>query len=114
MRTNITGVYGVPGKNKGGRRVVEFWAESGLFVGNTYFEHMSLNMYTTLPRCQDGVEVKRTKDLVLMKKDMLCYMQDVRTDHVVLCKVRLVGAWIRRRKEMVEDMRIRTEKLRDH
>ena len=40
--------------------------------------------------------------LVLVKKDMLHYVQDVRgigqilSDHpVVLCKVRLVGAWIK-------------------
>ena len=40
-------------------------------------------------------------DLVLVKKDMLCYVQDVRAvrgmgqglseHHVLLCKVRLVG-----------------------
>ena len=44
-------------------------------------------------------------DLVLVKKDMLCYVQDVRTvrrmgqglsdHHVVLCKVRLVGHGLR-------------------
>ena len=51
--------------------------------------------------------MKSTIDLVLVKRDMLQYMQDVRavrgmehdlSDHyVVLCKVRLVGAWIKRR-----------------
>ena len=54
-------------------------------------------------------------DLVLVKKDMLRYVQDVRavrgmgrglSDHyVVLRKGQLVGAWIRR---------IRSEKLREH
>ena len=44
-------------------------------------------------------------DLVLVKKDILHYMQDVRAvrgmgrshsnHHVVLYKVRLVGAWIK-------------------
>ena len=47
-------------------------------------------------------------DLVLAKKDMLRFLQDVRVvrgmargisdRHVVLCKVRLVGTWIKRRK----------------
>ena len=51
-------------------------------------------------------------DLVLVKKDMLRYMQDVRvgkgtgrglSDHqVVLCKIRLLGAWIKRRGVMVK------------
>ena len=47
-------------------------------------------------------------DLVLVKRDMLRYVQDVRavsgmgrglSDHyVVLCKVRLIGVWIKRRE----------------
>ena len=51
-------------------------------------------------------------------------MQDVRavrgmgrglSDHyVVLCKVRLVGAWIKRREVVVGAKRIRGEKLREH
>ena len=62
-------------------------------------------------------------DLVLVKKDMLHYVQDVKAvkgmrrglsgHHVVLCKVRLVDTWIRR--EMVNGVRrIRSEKLREH
>ena len=56
---------------------------------------------------QDGVEIKGMIDLVLVKKDMLHFVQDVRTvrgmgqgisaHHVVLCKLRLVGTWIKRR-----------------
>ena len=59
--------------------------------------------------------------LVLVKKDMLQYVQDVRVvrgmeqglsdHHVVLCKVRLVGAWIKRRKVVVG---ARSEELREH
>ena len=54
-----------------------------------------------MARVQDRVEVKSRIDLVVVKKDMLRYVQDVRTvrrtgrglsDHyVVLCKVKLVG-----------------------
>ena len=60
-----------------------------------------------MARGQEGVEVKSMIDLVLVKKDILHYLQGVRpfrgmarglSDHlVVLCKVRLVGAWINRR-----------------
>ena len=41
--------------------------------GNTYFEHKSLYKYTREARSQDGVEEKSMIDLVLMKKDMLCF-----------------------------------------
>ena len=47
-------------------------------------------------------------DIVLMKKNLLRFVQDVRAvrgmgrgisdHHVVLCKVRLVGTWIKRRE----------------
>ena len=77
--------------------MVEFYAERGLCVGNTYFKHKSLHKYTRVERGQDGVEVKSMLDLVLVKRDMLYYVQDVmavrRTgqglsdQHVVLCKV---------------------------
>ena len=34
--------------------------------------------------------------------------------HVVLCKVRLVGAWIKKGEVVVGVRRIRSEKLREH
>ena len=58
--------------------MVEFCAEKGQFVGNAYFEHKSLCKYTRVARDQDKLEVKRMIDLVLVRKDMLCYVQDVR------------------------------------
>ena len=63
-------------------------------------------------------------DLLLVKSDMLQYVQDVRavremgrdfSDHyVVLCKVRLVGAWIKRTEVVGGARRIRSEKLMEH
>ena len=47
-------------------------------MGNTYFEHKSLLKYTRVARTQDRVEVKSMIDLVLVKKDMLSYVQDMR------------------------------------
>ena len=38
----------------------------------------SLHKCTKLARGQDGVEVKSVIDLVLVKEDILCYVQDVR------------------------------------
>ena len=37
-----------------------------------------------------------------------------RGHHVVLCEVKLVGAWIKRREVVVGASRIRSEKLREH
>ena len=37
-----------------------------------------MHKYTRVARVQEGVEVKSMIDLVLVKKDMLHYVQDVR------------------------------------
>ena len=75
-------------------------------------------------RGQDGVGVKSMIDLLPTKKDMLRYVQDVRefrkrgrglsNHHVVLCKVRLVGTWIKRREVVVGARKTRSEKLREY
>ena len=69
--------------------------------------------YTRVARCQDGVEVMSMINVVLGKKDMLGYVQDVRAvrgmgqglsnQHVVLCKVKLVGAWIKMGEVVIEE-----------
>ena len=63
-------------------------------------------------------------DLVLVKKDMLRYLQDVRAvrgkgrglldHHFVLCKVRLVGARIKRKEVVDQGRRIRIETVKEH
>ena len=78
VRVIITGAYGVLVENANDGRVVEFCAERRLCGGNTYFEHKSLRNYARVAWGQDGVEVKNMINLVLMKKDMLCYVQDAR------------------------------------
>ena len=50
MRAVITVAFGVPGENNNNRRVVEFCAERGLCVGNTYFKHRGLYKYTRVAR----------------------------------------------------------------
>ena len=60
-------------------RVIDFCAERGLSISNTYFEYRNLSKYTRMAGGQDGVEVKSMIDLILVKKDMLRYVQDVRT-----------------------------------
>ena len=69
-------------------------------------KHKNLHKYTRVAKDQEGVEVKSMIGLVLVK-DMLEYVEDVRAvrgmgrglsdHHVVLCKVRLVRAWIEKR-----------------
>ena len=58
--------------------VVDFCVEKGMYVGHTYFEHFSLHKYNRVARGQDGAEVKSIIDMMLVKKDMLHYVQDVR------------------------------------
>ena len=70
-------------------------------MGNTYFKHKRLHEYSKVARGEDKLEVKSMIDLMLVKKDMLRCMQDVRAvrgmerdlsdNHAVLCRVKLVG-----------------------
>ena len=63
-------------------------------------------------------------DLIPVKKDMMCYVQDVRAvkgmgiglldHHVVLCEVRLVGARIMWKEIVNGASRIRSKKLREY
>ena len=95
--------------------MIDFCAEMGMCLTNTYFEH------TKVTRGQGGVEVKGMIDLVLVKKDMLRYVWDLwvvrgmgrgRSDHhVVLSKFRLVCAWIKKREVVNGAKRIISEKL---
>ena len=77
VRASITGAFGVPGENDNERRVVEFYAERGMCVGNIYFKQKSLHEYTRVGRGQGRVEVRSMTDLVLVKNDMLRLVQDV-------------------------------------
>ena len=98
---------GVPGERDNGRKVIDFFADRGMCVGNTYSQDKSLRKYTRMARDEDGVEVMSMIDLMMVKKVMLGYVQNVRAvrgigrglsyHHIVLCKFELVGAWIRRR-----------------
>ena len=51
-RADMTGAFGAPGEKVNGIKVVEFCAERGLCMGNTYFEHRSLHKYSRLARDQ--------------------------------------------------------------
>ena len=106
--------------------VEEWWsfAKKGDSVWVTYFKHRSLHKYTRVARGRDAMEIKSMIDLLLMKRDVLRYMQDVRavrgmgrglSDHyVLLCKIKLVGAWIKRREVVDRARRTKSEKLREH
>ena len=87
-------------------------------------KHRSLHKYAIVAMDRDDVKIKRMIDMVLVKRDMMRYMKDVRAvrgmgcglsdHHVVLCKVRLEGSWIKRREGVVLARRIKSEKLREH
>src|SRR5678815_5964693 len=89
-------------------------------VSYTFFNHMSIHKYTRVGVGRDGIEVKSMIDFVLVKK-MLKHVLDVKSvrglgiglsDHyVVLCKIKLVGAWMERKVIRKEVGRINSEKL---
>ena len=112
LRVGIISGLGVPRENDNGWRVIDFCIKRGV---NTYFEHRNLHKYTRVVKGQDGVEVKSTTDLVLVKKAMLSYVQDVRALRGMerglsdLCKVRLVGMGLKRRVVVNGARRIRNE-----
>ena len=83
MGAGIPGAFVVPRKNDNERRVEEFCGERGLCVSNSYFEHKNLRKYTWVARGQEGVEAKNMIDLMLLKNDMLCYVQDVRAEREI-------------------------------
>ena len=60
--------------------IEEWWrfAQKRESVWVTHFKHKSLHKYTRVARARDGVEIKNMIDLVLVKKDILQYVQDVR------------------------------------
>ena len=61
--------------------MVEEWlsfAQKGDCVWVTYFKHISLYKYTRVARGRDGVDIKSMIDLVLVKRGMLRYVQDMR------------------------------------
>ena len=77
-----------------------------------------------MARGQVGVDVKSMIDLVMLKRNILQYVQNLRAvrgmgqdlsdHHVVLCKIRLVGACIKRREVVIGGRRIRSKKLKEH
>ena len=75
-----------------------------------------MHKYTRVRRGRDGVEIKGMIDLVLVKRGMLRYEmgRGLSDQYVILCKVRLIGAWIKRRDVAVGARKIRSEKLREH
>ena len=120
-RDGITGGFGVAGENENGRKVIDFCEERGMCVSNTFFKHKSIHKYTRVGVGRDGIEVKSMIDLVLVKKEMLKYMLDVKSvrclemglsDHyVVLCKIKLVGTWMERKVIRKEVGKIKSEKF---
>ena len=59
--------------------MVDIFTEKGLRVGNKHFMPKNIRKYTRLTKGQAGMEVTSMMDLVLVKRDMLKYVQDVKT-----------------------------------
>ena len=89
---------------------------------NTYFKNMSLHTYTRVVRGRNGGKEHDRSGAVEEEYAEICAVcEDSKRNgtrpirsHVVLCKVRLVGAEIERREVVVGARRIRSEKEREH
>ena len=76
-----------------------------------------MHKYTRVARGLEGVKIICMIDLVLVKKDVRALRgmgRSLSDHHLVLCEVRLVGTWIKRKEMVVRARRIRSEKLRQH
>ena len=102
VRADITGAFGVSGENEKGE---DWW--SSMLKGDCVWITYTLNTRICISKqgwqgAKIRVKVKSMIDLVLVKKDMLHFVQDVRavrgmrqgiSDHyIVLCKIKVV--WI--------------------
>ena len=58
----------------------EWWSfvQKGECLGYTHFKHRGLHNYTRVARVQDRMEIKGMIDLVVVKRDMMRNVQDVR------------------------------------
>ena len=91
-------------------------------MGNMYFKHRSFCNYSRVAIGQGRMEVMSMINLVVVKRDMLLYVQDVRAvrkrgrglsdQDVVLCKGRL--GIIKVKGVLKRARRFRSEKLRKH
>ena len=96
----------------------EEWLFSGLkmcFVGSTYFEYMSLHNSTKGPRWRRG----RKHDRASVCKERYAAFcagcvgsEKNEMKHNVLCRVRSMCVWVKRKEVVNGARRIRSEKLR--
>ena len=78
-RNGITGGFRVERVNGNGGRMINFCVDRGICVSNTFFEHKSVHKYTRVEVDRNGTEVKSLIDLVLVNKEMLKYVMDVKS-----------------------------------
>ena len=97
--------YGVPGINDNGRKVIDFCAGMELCIANTFYKHKLICRYTRY-----GVMSKSMTDFVLVKREMLRWIHDIKcmrglsggvSDHlIVLCRVKLDFEWTRQNRRV--------------
>ena len=105
----------------------EEWWGSVLKAGSMWVAHTSSTRVCISIQGWQEAKIdwgKEPYNMMLVKKDMLRYVQEVRAvrgmgrglldHHVVLSKVTLVGAWIKRREVVDRARKIRSKKLRKH
>ena len=74
----IVGRHGVPGRNESGKRLLEMCAKQELVVGNRWFKKNDVYKYTWLRMAERRVVDKAQMDYVLLPRQMLGRLLDVK------------------------------------
>lgn len=117
---DVMGVFGMPGMNNNGRRLIDICNERGLCLCNSHFKHKDVHKYTWV--CESVVRNGRSLiDCMIVEREILRYVCDIKvlqelcggvSDHmIVLRKVRLRDAWRPERPRKVVGGRLKVREL---
>ncbi len=100
-RWQVVGKWGVDGVNENGEHLVDIWAERGLFLANTFFQHKMIHRYMWRRR-KDGGEEKSLIDYTAVDERLRKDVMDAKvlrgalegSDHyAVVVKIMLRDKW---------------------
>ncbi|KAK7907805.1 hypothetical protein WMY93_016417 [Mugilogobius chulae] len=121
----VVGVYGVPGKNDSGERLIGMCTEREMVIGNTWFRKKEIHKYTWVRQAGGRVIDKAMMDYVVVSKGACGRLLDVSvkrgesggmSDHyLVEGRLRVGMPWVRSRRsgDVREVLRVSVLKNRE-
>ena len=105
----VVGMYGVPGRNDSGERMIGMCMEREMVIGNTYFKKKEIYKYTWVRQEGGRVVDRALMDYVVVSKNVRGRLLDVRvlrgegsglSDHyLVEGRLRVGTCWLRGRRD---------------